>query len=306
MASAVVFAYSEFGVAGLEALDRAGYDILLLITHRPDPNENIWFRLPADWAASHGIKTIIAEDVAESDLICSLDLLSPDFIFSFYYRNLLSEAVLAAARRGAYNLHSSLLPAYRGRAPINWVLVNGETVTGVTLHRMVKRADAGDIVAQRAIPISMEDTALTLTRKAVAEAAVLLNIALPKLADGTAVHTPQDISRGSYFGARRPKDGKFEWSWSAKRIYNLVRAVTRPWPGAFCQLNNGESLIIWRAVPVADVLNKIGEVRELDGLAIVQCGEGALRLHEVDYKSQTAVDCEISAFLRLNGLTRLK
>ncbi|MDT3723329.1 formyltransferase family protein, partial [Pseudomonas oryzihabitans] len=99
------------------------------------------------------------EDVNHPLWIERIRALEPDFIFSFYYRHLLSEEVLACAARGAYNLHGSLLPRYRGRAPANWVLVNGETETGVTLHRMVKRADAGAIVAQQRVAIAPEDTA---------------------------------------------------------------------------------------------------------------------------------------------------
>ncbi|WP_273860902.1 formyltransferase family protein, partial [Pseudomonas sp. LA5] len=159
--------------------------------------------------------------------------LEPDFIFSFYYRNLLSGDVLACAKRGAYNLHGSLLPRYRGRAPANWVLVNGETETGVTLHRMVKRADAGPIVAQKRVEIAPDDTALTLHAKLRETSQALLNEVLPTLASGTVEEREQDESQATTFGRRSAADGELEWSRPAVELNNLVRAVTQPYPGAF-------------------------------------------------------------------------
>ena len=134
-------------------------------------------------------------------------------IFSFYYRHMIPEEILRIPPQGAYNLHGSLLPAYRGRCPVNWVLVNGETQTGVTLHHMVKKADAGDIVGQRVVPIAPEDTAFTLYGKLCDAAGILLDELLPLMKIGQAPRIPQDISRGSYFGGRRPEDGRIDWSW---------------------------------------------------------------------------------------------
>lgn len=167
-------------------------------------------------------------------------------IYSFSYRNLLSEEVLRLASIAALNLHPSLLPRYRGRAPVNWVLVNGERETGVTLHRMVARADAGDIVAQRAVAIEDSDTALTLYRKLVPLGAGLVRESHPLIVAGRAPRHPQDLSRGNYCGRRRPDDGRIDWNWPARRIFNLVRAVTHPYPGAFC-FASGRKLYVWQA-----------------------------------------------------------
>ena len=157
--------------------------------------------------ARHGIAVHAPEDANHPLWIERIAKLDPDYIFSFYYRNLLSEPLLATARKGAFNLHGSLLPRYRGRAPANWVLVNGETETGVTLHRMVKRADAGAIVAQQKVAIERSDTALSLHGKLRTAASDLLRDTLPTLLQGKATETPQDESKATVFGRRTPADG---------------------------------------------------------------------------------------------------
>ena len=231
---AVVFAYHDIGCAGIEALLATGYQIAAVFTHADDPKENTFYGSVAQLCARHGIPVHAPEDANHPLWVERVAKLNPDFIFSFYYRNLLGEALLATARQGAFNLHGSLLPKYRGRAPANWVLVNGETETGVTLHRMVKRADAGAILAQQKVMIERSDTGLTLHAKLREAATQLLRDALPQLAKGTLSETAQDESQATCFGRRTPADGKLVWSKPAEELFNLVRAVTQPYPGAFC------------------------------------------------------------------------
>src|ERR1700712_3550464 len=171
---AVVFAYHDIGCVGIEALLDAGYEIAAVFTHADDPKEKTFFGSVAQLCAQHEIPVHAPEDPNHPLWLERIAPLEPHFIFSFYYRQLLSEPLLACAKDGAFNLHGSLLPKYRGRAPANWVLVNGESETGVTLHQMVKRADAGPIVAQQRVSISATDTALTLHGKLRAAAADLL------------------------------------------------------------------------------------------------------------------------------------
>jgi methionyl-tRNA formyltransferase len=189
-------------------------------------------------------------------------------------------------KRGAYNLHGSLLPAYRGRCPVNWVLVRGETETGVTLHHMVTKADAGDIVGRRVVPIERMDTAVILYQKLCGAAGELLDEILPLMKEGRAPRIPQDIGSGSYFGGRRPEDGRIDWKWPAERIYNLIRAVTEPYPGAFCTLPDGSPLFIWWAVPQeggeAGEPGSPGTVRIEDTGVLVFTGQGRLRLLSVE------------------------
>ncbi|RKY17786.1 MAG: hypothetical protein DRP90_06335 [Planctomycetota bacterium] len=303
---AAVFAYHEMGVVGLERLEANGYEVRLLVTHRPPEGEEVWYRLPEEWAARRGIRTAYGEDLTDGELEALVREAGADFIFSFHYRKLLGGRVLAAARRGAYNLHPSLLPAYRGRAPINWVLVNGERETGVTLHVMVERADAGPIAGQRRVAIEFRDTALTLYRKLAAEAAVLLDETLPRIADGTVELREQDPASGSYYGRRTPEDGRFEWDMPAGRIYNLVRAVTKPWPGAFCVLPDGRRLVVWTAVPAGPVGGPPGSwKRDSSGFVRVMCSDVSLRLHEVELDGETASGRRIAAFFTEKGIERL-
>lgn len=222
------FGYSQMGYRAVELLAGRGDEVLSVVTHRDDPDENRWYRTPAEAAAAHGLDVVYGEDLGKDGAAELAERFAPDLVLSVFYRDLLPDRVLAAARLAALNLHPSLLPAYRGRAPINWVLVNGERETGVTLHHMTARADAGDIVAQRAIPIAPRETALTLYHKVEEAGIEILATALPLVAEGRAPRTPQDLARSSYFGRRRPEDGRIDWSWPAERIDRLVRAVAPP------------------------------------------------------------------------------
>jgi methionyl-tRNA formyltransferase len=182
-------------------------------------------------------------------------------------------------------MHGSLLPRYRGRAPINWVLIKGESETGVTLHHMDEKPDHGDVVAQRAISISRDDTALTVTRKVAAAAGDLLRIVLPQLEDGTAPRIPQDHRAATYFGARRPEDGRIDWRRTSEEIRNLVRAVTDPWPGAFSS-HRGRRLWVW-AAETRGARSSIapGELfLDADGAPLVGTSAGEIELVDVTWE----------------------
>ncbi|GLH50769.1 bifunctional UDP-4-amino-4-deoxy-L-arabinose formyltransferase/UDP-glucuronic acid oxidase ArnA [Pseudomonas lactis] len=272
---AVVFAYHDIGCAGIEALLSAGYDIAAVFTHADDPKENNFYGSVAQLCARNGIPVHAPEDANHPLWIERIAKLNPEYIFSFYYRNLLSEPLLATARKGAFNLHGSLLPKYRGRAPANWVLVNGETETGVTLHRMVKRADAGAILAQQTVAIERSDTGLSLHAKLREAATALLRDALPQLAQGKLIETAQDDSKATYFGRRTAADGKLDWKKPAEQLFNLVRAVTQPYPGAFCAVGE-HKLIVWQADVVKGNEGLApGRVISVNPLRIA-CGEDSL------------------------------
>ena len=234
MTRAVVFAYHDVGVRCLSVLLAHGVDVAYVFTHADDPNENIWFGNVEALARAHGLPVSIVGAANDPLIIESMEQAKPDFLFSFYYRFMLPPAVLALAKRGAYNMHGSLLPKYRGRVPINWAIIHGERETGATLHEMTPKPDAGHIVDQQAVPILPNDTALDVFRKATVAAEMVLDRSLPALLNGTATLKPQDLSQGSYYGGRKPEDGRIDWTQPATRIHNLVRAVAPPYPGAFC------------------------------------------------------------------------
>ncbi|WP_454124092.1 bifunctional UDP-4-amino-4-deoxy-L-arabinose formyltransferase/UDP-glucuronic acid oxidase ArnA [Kosakonia sp. Marseille-Q7440] len=274
---AVVFAYHDMGCVGVQALLDAGFDIAAIFTHADNAQENAFFGSVARLAAERGIPVYAPDDVNHPLWVDRITELKPEVIFSFYYRNLLGEAILNSARIGAFNLHGSLLPAYRGRAPLNWVLVNGETQTGVTLHRMISRADAGAIIAQQAVEIADADDALSLHRKLTESAKHLLEGALPTLKSGTFSETAQDESKASYVGRRTPEDGRLEWEKPAQTLHNLVRAVSDPWPGAFSFVGT-HKFIVWKSRVRSDVAPaRAGTVISVAPL-IIACGEGALEV----------------------------
>jgi len=266
----IVFAYSEFGCIGIEELKAAGYDIAAVYTYVDDPKENVFYRSVAKVCVEQGVPAYLWDNESAKQV----EVIAPDFIFSFYYRSLIPDAVLSLAKKGAYNLHGSLLPHYRGRAPVNWVLVNGETQTGVTLHHMVARADAGDIVAQIPVDIAYEDTAFILQHKLLKAAKQMLKEQLPLIAQGRAARTKQDIAQGNYCGRRTPADGQIDWNKPAEVVRNLVRAVTQPYPGAF-SFAGGRRMLIWEAAVEADKKGVPGMVLSTAPLTIA-CGQGAL------------------------------
>jgi len=234
---AVVFAYHNVGARCLRVLLAHGVDAALVVTHDDNPNENIWFESVASLAENYGIPVAKPEDPNTPEFVAYLQNLQPDFFFSFYYRLMLNPALLSIPSRGGYNMHGSLLPKYRGRVPVNWAVLRGEKETGATLHRMVEKPDAGEIVAQQAVPILPDDTAGEVFSKVTLAAEIALNAVLPRLIEGTATHAMPDLAQGSYFGGRKAEDGRIDWSKSAIEIHNLIRAVAPPYPGAWCDVS---------------------------------------------------------------------
>ncbi|MEN6620447.1 MAG: formyltransferase [Smithella sp.] len=304
---AVVFAYHNMGLAGLEALARYDYDMAAVFTHEDDPDENCWFGSVKNWALQHSIPVYTTEEVNSEQWIKEIRELNPDIVFSFYYRKMITSKILAIPKVGAFNLHGSLLPHYRGRCPVNWVLVNGEKKTGVTLHYMIDKPDAGDIIGQREIMIDFKDTAETLYGKLCQGASLLLDEVLPKIKTGQFSSIKQDLVKGSYFGGRRPEDGRIDWNKSALEVYNLIRAVTRPYPGAFGLLERNEKITIWWGEPVEGNLNGIpGSVNIRDEEVLVQTGKNALKLKDIEIAGKCICGRKIIEYFRNGKVTSLK
>lgn len=281
---AVVLGYHSVGCVGIEALIANGYEIAAVFTHVDNPNENVWFESVAELAAAKGIPVYAPEDINHPVWEKRIRDMEPDLIFSFYYRDMVKSQILEIPKSGCINLHGSLLPAYRGRSPVNWVLVNGESETGVTLHYMTPSADAGDIIAQRSIPVSYFDTAKSLFKKVISEAALLLTETLPAIKDGTAPRVAQDHTKASYYGGRQPSDGEIDWTRSAEEIRNLVRAVTKPFPGAFTYISDRKSLI-WQVTAKDGVTTAApGTILSVDPLTVA-CGSGSVRIESAQLES---------------------
>jgi len=273
---AIVFAYHDVGVRCLSVLLARGVRVRLVVTHKDDSNENIWFESVERLARAHDIEVSTTTDPNDKDFVAKLSEISPDFIFSFYYRYMLSPAVLATAMRGAYNMHGSLLPKYRGRVPINWAVLRGEKSTGATLHEMVEKPDAGRIVDQMAIPILPDDRAIDVFRKVTVAAELVLDRALPKLIDGTAEFATQDLSKGGYFRGRKTDDGRIDWSKGAREIHDLVRAVAPPYPGAFTMLGNARLRVLRSRVLDAAGRDAAPTLQAEGEYLVARCADGGM------------------------------
>ena len=280
------FGYSEVGYICLDLLIARGDDVVGLITHEDHPDEKIWFKTPAVAALEHGIPVFTPESVNTPEWIEKIAAMQPDLILSVYYRHMIGQRILDLPPLGAFNLHGSLLPKYRGRAPINWAVLHGETRIGMTLHRMVKRADAGAMVDQEGVEISTQDTAEQAFRKVMPCARTVLARQIDALLTGTAIETPQDEAEATYFGGRKPEDGRIDWTCSTAEIFNLIRAVTDPYPGAFTE-SGGARLMVWWAEPTANQVGKPGEILACDPL-IIATGDGALHLTRTEWRGSTA------------------
>ena len=242
---AVVFAYHDVGVNCLKALLHAGIQIDLVVTHQDDPNENVWFGSVAKLCEEKKIPCITPNANQLEDLIPQIKKLAPDYLFSFYYRHMIPAELLACAKITALNMHGSLLPKYRGRAPVNWAILHGETQTGATLHIMETKPDAGDIVGQSTVLIGANETATDVFGKVSQAAVQVIKEVLPDLVQGHVPRKPNFLAQGSYFGGRKPADGQITWQQTAKQVHDLVRAVAPPYPGAFIDWQ-GQRMIVAR------------------------------------------------------------
>lgn len=295
MTTAVVFAYHNVGVRCLQVLLAQGVRVPLVVTHLDSPGENIWFGSVAAVARRYDIAVATPDDPNTGEFTDRISTLRPDFVFSFYYRRMLKHALLAAGARAALNMHGSLLPKYRGRAPINWAVINGEGETGATLHHMVEKPDAGDIVDQQAVPILADDTAQEVFGKVTVAAEITLNRSLPRLIDGTGPRVRQDLSLGSYFPGRKPEDGRIDWSRPAQAIHNLVRGVAPPYPGAITSLGGKPARILRTLIePVRRGPHPRPFLFFEDGRCYAQCADaGVLRIIELEWDGRLLAESRI-------------
>ncbi len=300
MSRAVVFAYHDVGCMGIRVLRSLGVEIGVVYTHDDDPGENHWFGSVRKTCAERGVTCTTADPHLAEELE-RMRAFAPDAIFSLYYRNMLKDSVLEIPRHGAVNLHGSYLPRYRGRAPVNWMLLHGETQGGVTLHYMVRKPDAGDIVDQVAFAIGPDETGVDVYKQMLPAAELVLHRSAGAVMDGTARRIRQMESKATYYGRRRPEDGLIDWNWCAADVRNLVRAVTKPYPGAFT-FAGGTKVLVWWATraPFAftDDVPQAGTVVHRDGI-VVACGDWQpLRLDRVEIDGREGAGTDFADILR--------
>lgn len=293
----VVCAYHNVGYRCLEELLRQGAEVARVFTHEDNPNEEIWFSSVRALAEKHGIP-VTTTDISLPENAALLREISPDFLFSFYYRNMIKVEILDIPKRGALNLHGSYLPKYRGRVPVNWAVINGETEAGATLHYMVEKPDAGDIVDREKVAIEFTDTAHDVFHKVTDAAMRVISRSWPLLRDDVAPRIPMNLAEGSYFGGRKPADGLIDWTRTAVQIYNLVRGVTHPYPGAFTFLD-GQKIVVWQAWPMEGNAAP-GAIVSANPL-LIGTGEGLLEIRSLQAEGEN--ELQPKAFLTNQSLS---
>ena len=289
------FGYSEVGYECLSLLLERGDHVVALVTHEDNPHEKIWFKTPAVAAKEKGVPAFTPESVNNDEWRAKIAALQPDLILSVYYRHMIGTKILAMPRLGAWNIHGSLLPAYRGRAPINWAVLHGEPRIGMTLHRMVKSADAGAVVDQEGVEIGPRDTAEQAFRKVMPCARCMLSRQIDALLAGTAKETPQDESKATYFGGRKPEDGRINWSQTSAQIFNLIRAVTDPYPGAFADVGPARLMVWWAETNSATARGRKGSPGEVLSVSplVVATADGALELTKTEWRQTAAPELRV-------------
>ncbi|CAH1207287.1 Methionyl-tRNA formyltransferase [Paenibacillus plantiphilus] len=236
----------DFAVPSLQALIGAGHEVVLVVTQpdRPKGRKKTMTPPPVKEAALlHGLPVEQPERLRSSDTVSSIAALNPDLIITAAYGQILPKAVLEVPRLGCVNVHGSLLPRYRGGAPIQRSIMNGEQVTGVTIMYMAEGLDTGDMISRVELPISDEDTSGTMFEKLSAAGAELLMATLPSIEDGTVQAAVQNEADATYAPNLTREDERINWSGSARSIFNQVRGLS-PMAGAFT-LWNGETFKLW-------------------------------------------------------------
>ena len=254
------FGFSDIGYQCLKYLIDEEYYVIGVFTHDTDPHEKQWFKTAESLAKENFIPVFKPSTLKTKKWYRKVKYIQPDLILSLYYRNIIPEEIFSQAKFGAYNMHGSYLPTYRGRAPLNWAIINGENYSGVSLHVLEKTFDTGAIVDQEKVEFTEDEYVADIQPRITDAGVKLFKRSLEKLLDGNPQTTPQNENNATYFGKRTPEDGRIDFNKSAKDVYNLIRALSKPFPGAFAQIN-GKDTIFWRA--------KIGDETDLPAGTIV-------------------------------------
>ena len=279
----------DFAVGTLEALITGGYEIALVVTQPDKPQGRKMELTPPPvkvCALQHGLEVYQPTRVREQSSMEYLKKYEPDMIVVAAFGQILPKELLELPKYGCINVHASLLPNYRGSAPIQWSILNGDAETGVTIMQMDTGIDTGDMIAKRTVPIEEEDTGGSLFDKLAEVGAKLLVDTIPSIVDGTATYTKQDEACATKVGMIQKSQGVIDFHRSAQEINCQIRALN-PWPSAYTKLH-GKTLKIWKAKVVASDGNyEPGSIARItkDELCIAT-GEGLLSVLEVQLEGK--------------------
>lgn len=281
---------AEFACPAVEALQLSGHDLVACVTQPDRPKGRHLKLTPCPvkaLAEARGIPVQTPERIADAAALADVEALHPDIIVVAAYGQYLPSRLLAMPKVACINIHPSLLPKYRGAAPIQWAVASGDTMTGVTILHVSKQMDAGDLILQERYPIGDEDTAGSLEPKLAEFGAELMLRAIAQLEQGTAARVPQKESGVTWARKLDKEDGRLDWSLPAERVRHHIRGF-QPWPGAFTMIGNQRlKILVARVEPGS---GEPGRVLELGGEGpLVACGEQALRLLEVQPEGRPAM-----------------
>jgi methionyl-tRNA formyltransferase len=285
------------GVRTLQAISRRA-EVVGVVAHPPDPEDGVRYESVGSFAAQNGWKWIRGK-ARTPEVYTFIAAAKPDLLWITDFRYLIPSEMIALAPLGAVNLHPSLLPRYRGRAPVNWAILNGERRLGLTAHFVDEGMDTGDIIDQISYEIcDAQDVGDCLNILYPLYAGMTQKV-LAYFESGRVPRVSQDHSCATSFPRRRPEDGVIDWTQTARSIFNLVRAVAFPYPGAFTAMS-GQRVTIWKARVDSDtaLTTEPGRViadHELGPL--VQCGQGTLLLTRVEGHPHSGLraGCELGA-----------
>jgi methionyl-tRNA formyltransferase len=285
-----LFLGSRRGWAVLKKLVEAKVNICGVLCLIDDPHEEPLHLKITELTKTQHIPIYFSNQVKPSEYAEILKRHQPDFAFAIGWRFMINKAAYNVPTKGTLVVHDSLLPKYRGFAPTNWVLINGETETGVTLFYIADEVDSGPIVDQLKTSISLEDTATTLDEKIIRLYEEIIVKNLKRLEDPQFKPSPQNETEATYTCKRIPEDGKIDWSKSTMQIYNLIRATTHPFPGAFAYFK-GKKILVWQAKLPATQKQYVGSipgrvVGKHNGMIEVLTGDGSILLGSLQFENE--------------------
>lgn len=289
----------DFAVNSLEAILAAGHEVVLAVTQPDKPKgrgKNMQFPPVKECAMAHEIPVYQPRRIREPECVEYLRQYEPELMVVAAFGQILPMEILNMPKYGCINVHASLLPKYRGAAPIQWAVINGDPVSGVTIQRMAEGVDTGDIIATVEVPLAPKETGGSLFDRLAEAGAKLCVEAMASIQAGTATYTPQNEAEATHVSMIKKEFGRIDWTQPAQQIERLIRGLN-PWPSAYTTLH-GKTLKIWDA----SVMEQDGEVAA--GTIIkadkkdlwVQTGEGILALNEVQLEGKKRMP--VDAFLR--------
>lgn len=287
-----IFAASRRGFAVLKELVSSKADICGILCLIDDPHEEQIHKKITKIAIENNIPIFYSDSIKPKQYPEILKKLKPDIAFTIGWRYLIPESCFSIPKKGLLVIHDSLLPKYRGFAPMNWAIINGETETGVTLFYIAKTVDSGPIIDQLKTPISKTDMAAAVDKRIIALYKKIIKKNLNAFQTGQIKSIPQEENQATYTCKRTPEDGLIDWNASAQKIHNLVRGLSHPFPGAYTFLN-GKKIFIWETV-LPEQLHFIGNIPgriiwKTHGIIEVLTGDGILGIKSLQIAGEDEV-----------------